>query len=204
MYIARLLFPVKVLGPGNRIGIWMSGCGHKCAGCSNPELWEQREQQRITLENLKKMVDPIFENYEVDGVTLTGGDPFFQAGDLEELLAYLSVKTRDILVYTGYEFEQIRQRHSNLLQYISVIVDGKYIEELNHGTALRGSDNQKIIFLDESYRERYAAYLGQGPGRIQNFAMPDGIVSVGIHMPGYEKKLKQKAKEKGLEEMQNG
>ena len=69
MYIARLLFPVKVLGPGNRIGIWMSGCGHKCAGCSNPELWEQREQQRVTLENLKKMVDPIFENYEVDGVT---------------------------------------------------------------------------------------------------------------------------------------
>lgn len=40
MYIARILYPVKVLGPGERIGIWMDGCEHGCIGCSNPELWD--------------------------------------------------------------------------------------------------------------------------------------------------------------------
>ena len=44
MYVARILYPVKVLGPGNRIGIWVSGCNHRCKGCSNPELWKQEER----------------------------------------------------------------------------------------------------------------------------------------------------------------
>lgn len=36
MYVAGILYPVEVLGPGKRIGIWFSGCLSKCKGCSNP------------------------------------------------------------------------------------------------------------------------------------------------------------------------
>lgn len=36
MYVARILYPVEVLGPGKRVGIWFSGCPSKCKGCSNP------------------------------------------------------------------------------------------------------------------------------------------------------------------------
>ena len=45
MYVSRVLYPVNVLGIGNRVGIWTSICKHKCIGCSNPELWEAKESQ---------------------------------------------------------------------------------------------------------------------------------------------------------------
>ena len=50
MYIARILYPVKVLGPGNRIGIWFAGCHHRCKGCSNPELWKVDEKYFVTIQ----------------------------------------------------------------------------------------------------------------------------------------------------------
>lgn len=51
MYVARILYPVMVLGPGKRIGIWFVGCRHQCKGCSNPELWETAEKYQITLQH---------------------------------------------------------------------------------------------------------------------------------------------------------
>ena len=53
MNVARILFPVQVLGPGNRIGIWLCGCNRACKGCSNPELWIQRDEFEIDGVNFK-------------------------------------------------------------------------------------------------------------------------------------------------------
>lgn len=199
MYIARVLFPVKVLGPGERIVIWLSGCNHKCKGCSNPELWEQKKEQNISLFSLKKIIEPITDNYCVDGITITGGDPFFQPESLRELLPYLRSINKDILVYTGYKYEQLMNQYEDILKYVAVLIDGEYIEERNKGSILRGSDNQRIIYIDRSFKERYMEYIKQEYSQIQNFTTKDGIISVGIHLPEYEKKLKSLTEKKGLE-----
>ena len=47
MNVARILYPVKVLGPGKRIGIWLCGCDRECFGCSNPELWEPKPEYEL-------------------------------------------------------------------------------------------------------------------------------------------------------------
>lgn len=200
MYVARVLFPVKVLGPGNRIAIWLSGCEHCCNSCSNPELWNQKIEQKITFDSLKKIIEPITENYSVDGITITGGDPFFQPEALREMLPYLHEINKDILVYTGYEYEKLTHQYDDILKYVAVLIDGKYIEENNKGSVLRGSDNQRIIFIDGSYEGLYMEYLKRTHSQIQNFTMRDGIVSVGIHLPEYESGLKSLTKKKGLEE----
>ena len=73
MYIARILYPVKVLGPGNRIGIWFVGCHHRCKGCSNPELWKVDEKYFITIDQVEKLIRTVAAENEIDGFTITGG-----------------------------------------------------------------------------------------------------------------------------------
>ena len=136
--------------------------------------------------------------------TITGGDPFFQPDALELILPYLYSISRDILVYTGYLYEDIKEKYRELFQYIGVLVDGKYIETENKGAVLRGSENQRIIFVDDSLRILYQMYMSEERSMIQNFTTADGIISVGIHLPGYKKALRDITEGKGLEEKRSG
>jgi anaerobic ribonucleoside-triphosphate reductase activating protein len=145
-----------------------------------------------------KMIRMIAGENPVDGFTLTGGDPFLQPEALEELLDPLREISEDILVYTGYLAEDLKKRYPELLARIAVLIDGPYMEERNHALPLIGSDNQRILFLREEYRERYAPILAQETSRIQNFRVRDGIISVGIHRPDYAQQLKDAAQRKGF------
>ena len=183
MYIARILYPVEVLGPGKRIGIWFCGCSRRCKGCSNPELWEFQERYKVDFSVVKKLIQQICEQNPVDGFTLTGGDPIYRYEDFRRLVDFLSAIDEDILVYTGYKKEELQDKS---LDKIAVLIDGEYIEERNNGAVLRGSDNQQIHILNESLRKKYENYLLTATNQIQNFATADGYVSVGIHNKGFE------------------
>ncbi len=199
MYIARILYPVKVLGPGNRVGIWFDGCSHACKGCSNPELWEFQEKYSTSIDMVIKLLNTIKESQVIDGFTVTGGDPFEQPEDLRQLLKYVKTVSEDILVYTGYDYSYLQKNYSNILELITVLIDGMYIEEKNDNSFLKGSSNQNIIILDESYRNKYEQYLTDGVNEIQNFTAKDGVISVGIHRAGYEEELDTKITKMGLE-----
>lgn len=195
MYVARILYPVEVLGPGKRIGIWFCGCPHKCKGCSNPELWEFQEKYKTSLEAILTLIETIAKEHQVDGFTITGGDPMYQADDLKKLTMHLCKISSDILVYTGYEIEELPKE---CLHNIAVLIDGRYIEERNNNCLLRGSDNQRIHILDSDMGSKYSLYLQNASNQIQNFTTSDGIVSVGIHKPKFIDELNGKIIEKGL------
>ena len=200
MYVARILFPVKVLGPGNRVGIWFDGCKHYCKGCSNPELWDFQECYRTDDETIKKLICSIAEQHHIDGFTLTGGDPFLQPKALREMLPFLNTISTDTLCYTGYLYEELKKKNEDILDQIAVLIDGRYIEAENHHALLRGSDNQRILILRDEYQERYENYLQTASNEIQNFRTRDSIISVGIHASDYDTKLKIKAAEMGFVE----
>lgn len=189
MYVARILYPVEVLGPGKRIGIWFCGCPHRCVGCSNPELWEVNEKYKISVDNVIKIIHSIADNNIVDGFTITGGEPFYQPVELHELIEEIYNISDDILVYSGYTLDEIKCNGYSL-DKIAVLIDGKYISERNQGCAMRGSDNQQIYVFSEKYKLRYAEYL-KSPNAIQNFTVGNSVVSVGIHKPDYEKNFEQ-------------
>lgn len=213
MNIARILYPVKVLGPGSRVGIWTCGCPRRCKGCSNPELWEQQPFYEIKVTDLLQLLTTIFKQKQVDGFTITGGDPFYQASELAKLLQGLSPLTKDILVYTGFTYDELlgqklqeEAQHSDqkrrdrqaCLRYIGVLVDGPYLENENDGSFLRGSSNQKIFILQKELKPLYTEYLAQGKNEIQNFMTTDGLISVGIHETGFTDELRMRSKEKGV------
>ena len=130
-----------------------------------------------------------------------GGDPLEQSEELALLLPELRKISGDILVYTGYTLEQLRAMDSpaveSVLRNTSVLIDGEYIQRRNTGLPLRGSDNQRIIYLDESLRARYEEYISGGSG-IQDFPAADGMVSVGIHRPDYPQELERRLAEKSI------
>ena len=187
MNVARILYPVEVFGQGKKVAIWFCGCHHKCPGCSNPELWEFQDKYQIKLDQVKYLVRQIED--EVDGFVITGGEPFLQSTDLKELILFLKEINDDILVYTGFLFEELKKQKSEyieiILENIAILIDGKYIEELNDNSLMRGSSNQQIYILHDVYRNRYENYFKNNTNKIQNFYSSSGMISVGIHKPNF-------------------
>lgn len=181
MYVDRLLYPVTSLGPGNRLAIWVAGCNRGCPRCANPELWEQHEYQRISPKRLARAIKAAIHQ-DIDGITITGGEPFNQAKDLCEVIDSLPDDC-DVLVFTGYRYEELldREEFKSLLPKVDVLIDGEYVDELNDNcSALRGSSNQRIIYLNKSLQLKYESYIAEGR-KIQNFVYDYKTVSVGIH-----------------------
>lgn len=192
MLIDRIIYPIKSLGPGRRLVIWTVGCSKHCKGCANPELWLFDKNKEISIDRLYEIILSYINNEEIDGVTISGGDPFEQLPELLYLLKYLSQITDDIIVYTGFSFEELSKLCSEdemkfIKQTVTLLIDGKYIEELNDNKCqLRGSTNQKLIFFNNKHRKIYEDYIKQ-KRIIQNVYYENKLISVGIHNYSKEK-----------------
>lgn len=137
----------SVDGPGLRTAIYLAGCSHHCKGCHNPQSWAADGGKAMSVDEIMEIVRDNDFN-----VTLTGGDPMFQAERLKPLLKALNEDGYTVWCYTGYTIEQIRQieRMNALLPYFEAVVDGRYEETLRDGNLrFRGSSNQRIIMLGE-------------------------------------------------------
>ena len=206
MRIARLIYPINVLGRGSRIGLWLAGCPHHCEGCSNPELWAPESAEDISTEAILAAIEGIFHSNDVQGITITGGEPFWQATELSVLIKRLKALTGDILVYSGYTLaELIEMRNADVdsvLSAIAVLIDGRYIQERNSMLPLRGSDNQVIHILDTDYERLYREYLSSLPERsqVQNFLSLGSVISVGIHKPSFNDDFDRLMRKNGLGE----
>ena len=139
-------------GPGFRTSIYAAGCPNACPGCHNPESWDIRHGRRMTTDEiLQKVLDDPFAD-----VTFSGGDPMFQPEGFAELAQAIKENSnKNIWCYTGYTFEQLlnNTRYTRLLQYIDVLVDGRFRQELrDESLYFRGSSNQRLIDVPASLK----------------------------------------------------
>lgn len=184
MLVARILSPVHSLGPGNRVCIWTQGCKKRCKGCISPELqpFTGTETDEMLLSDI---VNKIAEKNACKGITISGGEPFEQSKALLRLVKLLRNTFDDILVYTGFEFKDIQNEKYGLeaslcLDYIDVLIDGEYIEELNYSDCvMKGSTNQKIHFLNKKLISLYEEYMEKGR-ILQSFVHNTETVITGI------------------------
>lgn len=184
MIISHWLYPVQVLGPGNRLALWVQGCRRKCQGCISPEL-QDYSGTNYDVNTLSIIINTLMQTHNLDGITISGGEPFDQCDDLVELCSQLS--TNDILVYTGYSDDELRCIYPAdlTLTKIGVIITSPYIEELNDNLPLRGSSNQEIIFLKNSLKNSYTSYLESSHREQQLFVEDNAIYFAGIPLKGH-------------------
>lgn len=177
LHVHRLAFPVTTLGPKRRAVVWFSGCSKKpkCPGCLSPEMHRRSENDKMSVEDIINVFfKPLIVNYNLKGVTFSGGEPLerYRFQELMKLCEYLkSHNIDDILVFTGFTANELQEIYTieemnRLCSNVGVIVAGRYVNELNNANdgmgALRGSKNQKIKFFNEGLRTEYETYARRG------------------------------------------
>lgn len=141
-------------GDGLRVVLWLAGCGHHCRNCQNPITWDP-DGGLLFDETAKQELFTELDKDYVSGITFSGGDPLYPAtrDELLELIREIKAKYPDktIWLYTGYEWEVIRDLE--LVKYLDVLVDGRFIEELkDNNLPWKGSSNQKVVDVKATFR----------------------------------------------------
>lgn len=139
-------------GEGLRVVLWLSGCEHHCPHCQNPITWDENNGLLFD-EAAKEEIFTQLEKDYISGLTLSGGDPLHPANREEAAAFAREVRERfpekTIWLYTGYTWEEMC--NWEIVNYIDVIVDGRFIEELKDNTLKWcGSSNQRIIDVPQT------------------------------------------------------
>ena len=163
MHYAEVKYFDVANGPGIRVSLFVSGCPHACPGCFNEIAWNYEYGEKYT-EEVEEKVLTALSKPGIQGLSLLGGEPLYPA-NLHALLPLLrKVKERlpkkDIWCYSGYTYEELLSREGEekkeleeLFTYLTVLVDGRFIEAEKDITLLfRGSKNQRLILMEETRR----------------------------------------------------
>lgn len=147
--INSLLEESIVDGPGLRYVIYTQGCDHNCPHCHNPQT---HDRQSGILMDCEELLRQISEDPLLQGVTFSGGEPFLQAGVLAKLAQKIHALKLDVVTYTGYTMEALRDINDPdmmaLLTETDILIDGPYDHsQRDLSLQFRGSRNQRIISL---------------------------------------------------------
>lgn len=144
-------------GPGIRFAIFTQGCSHHCPGCHNPQ---SHDMNGGTDYDTEKIVQKIKENPLLDGITLTGGEPFLQAKPLTYIAKEAHKTGLHVMAYTGYLWQDLLHGANEengwreLLEEIDILVDGPFIEkERSLELQFKGSRNQRSIDVRKSLEQ---------------------------------------------------
>ncbi|MBC8080008.1 MAG: anaerobic ribonucleoside-triphosphate reductase activating protein [Gorillibacterium sp.] len=156
--IAGLVEDSIVDGPGLRLTVFAQGCLHNCLGCHNIHT---HSNSGGTLISIKSIINRIQANPLLDGVTLSGGEPFEQAESFVVLAKRVQALGLNVITYTGYTYERLVAGGANrpgwqmLLDQTDYLVDGRFVlEKRNLMLKYRGSENQRIIDLNRTRLEK--------------------------------------------------
>jgi anaerobic ribonucleoside-triphosphate reductase activating protein len=196
--VAEICPATRTLGPGLRFVIWVQGCCFTCPGCVSPDWIPQKA---ATLVQPQQLADQILSLPQIEGITISGGEPMLQASALSELIAVIQAQ-RDlsIICYSGFTLAQLRSLATTevaiapgiaqLLSQIDVLIDGQYIAALNDNRGWRGSANQTVHFLTDRYSNR-ADEFTQRRRDIEIHVRDMAALMVGVPPIAFSPKLKQ-------------
>ena len=171
-------------GPGIRVGLYVSGCTHKCKGCFSSEYWNFKSGEEFTEKHLADLKAALSKDY-IEGLSILGGDPLEKENIhqvkyiIEQCKRYYELtynKPLNIWLWTGSIFENLcllfaedcEDSHATeyvddlkyIFNNIDVLVDGPFIEEKKDlNIAFRGSSNQRLIDMKKTLENKKVILL---------------------------------------------
>ncbi len=148
-------------GIGVRVSLFVSGCTHMCKNCFNEEAWDFNYGSFFDKKAEEEVLTLLKPNH-IDGLSLLGGeplDPRNQIGLIPLLRKFKELyPNKTLWCYSGYTYEHLTEVMAKelpyteeILSYIDVLVDGKYVDELKDITLrFRGSANQRLIDVKQT------------------------------------------------------
>jgi len=144
-------------GPGRRAVIWFQGCSFRCKGCFNPGALTMDIHKEISVDDLFNEVRSLEMKGEIEGITLSGGEPLMQIDLVLQFLERVRNETSlSVIVFTGWTLEEIAKMEDvpeALEKLVDVIIAGRYVERWRIASGLIGSSNKKMYFFTQRYRE---------------------------------------------------
>lgn len=160
--MADFAHPVEGLGPGKRLILWVRGCPLACPGCMTPEFWDNGASgTHKEVSEVVTQLAPLLRN--LDGLSLSGGEPTLQSAALTQLIRQLrmqdGLQDLEVLSYSGFTVEELVERGEDVAAYLGeldILVDGRFEQSAGNTKQWRGSDNQRIHLLSERAQIKYS------------------------------------------------
>lgn len=148
--VAHIKLSTKTEGPFDRCCIWFQGCNLNCKGCCNKDLQELVPRHIVTLDKLVEIVKDAKKNFNIEGVTLSGGEPSLQQGLIEFNKAIRELGL-GIIMFSGKNVDSLDKA---LVDSVDLLIDGPFIEnQIDESRLLLGSKNKKLIFITDRYKD---------------------------------------------------
>ena len=173
----------QALGPGKRYALWVQGCPFRCKGCLAPDSLPFSGGESIPILQLAAEVLAV---PGLEGITLSGGEPFAQAAALTQLVEWLKSAGLGVIVYSGYTLAALRKQEQTdpaihaFFAQIDLLIDGAYVASKDDGKSLRGSANQQLHFLSDRYQTIAPEYYGLAQRQVEFHMQDDGLMLVGV------------------------
>lgn len=146
--VAYIKLCTKSEGPFKRCCIWFQGCNLNCKGCCNKSLQALIPNHIVEFDELVEIVKEAKNHFEIEGITLSGGEPSLQKGlvNFNKAIRELDL---GIIMFSGKCKEAL---NPELVNSVDLLIDGPFIEEeLDTDRVLLGSKNKNLTFITKRY-----------------------------------------------------
>ena len=168
--VAYIKLCTKTEGPYKRCCIWFQGCNINCRGCCNKNLQPLVPNHIVTLDELVNIVKEAKNKFDIEGVTLSGGEPSLQSG-----LVFFNDEIHKlglgIIMFSGKDKSEL---NSKLVESVDLLIDGPFVEnKIDNKRVLLGSKNKNLSFITNRYK-KYEEYFNN-PISIEEVTAEDYI-----------------------------
>uniref|UniRef100_A0A7C4VW17 4Fe-4S cluster-binding domain-containing protein n=1 Tax=Fervidobacterium pennivorans TaxID=93466 RepID=A0A7C4VW17_FERPE len=145
--------------------------------------WEYDERKRVSWSRIESVLS---ENIlKTSSLTISGGEPFDQIEELHRLLKLArQIGYTDILLYTGYTIEELKEKYENkfeeITNLISVLIDGRFVQGLDTDLIWKGSENQRMFIYEnnQDIRKTYEEYMTRTKDNKLQLVTFEGVIYI--------------------------